>query len=458
MKHIFFGMCLLGALICSLSVSAADMKLLADEIEPQVMELRNLPFLTAVEKTFQTPAELREVLQEELDRTYPGEKLHTIEKRLLKFGFVVRPIDLRAQITQLLSQQIGGYYDPIKKKMVLIEGLGAVGGQGTPLPLQIISNMMIHQWGLSIDKILLAHELTHAIQDQHFDLMSLPIEELEQEDLALAARALIEGDATLVMMDYILQHRYHGVDVTMVPEISENMRFWTSSPLIRSFNLFQTIPRYLMDNLLFSYIDGFDFVLQLKEQGGWEAINQAYEDLPASTEQILHPEKYFIERDNPVVIQLPPLADLLEGWHALEHNTLGEFNIRLLLDSYLPIRQVRPASEGWDGDRFVLYEQSGTDQLLLIWYTSWDSEDDAREFFQIYGNVLNIRYGNFHETGAATEDELHLEGRSQYEWSTEDSNIFIKIRGNDVLILDGIPTHLQREVIEELWQNTQISS
>lgn len=454
MKNILFGICLIGALSCGLFASAADMERLADEIEPQVTELRALPFLAEVEKTFQTPAELRDVLQTEMDRAYPGETLRTIEKRLLKFGFIVRPIDLKQLITQLLSQQIGGYYDPIKKKMVLIEGASAAGGQGTPLPLQIISNMMIQQWGLSIDKILLAHELTHAIQDQHFDLMSLPIENLEQEDLALAARALIEGDATLVMMDYILNHRYQDMDATLVSGISDNMRFWTSSSLIRAFSLFQTVPRYFMDNLLFSYIDGFDFALQLKLRGGWEAINHAYTDIPVSTEQILHPEKYFDDRDNPVIIQLPPLSDLLDGWHALEQNTLGEFNIRLLLDSYLPLMQALPSSEGWGGDRFTLYENDDTAQLLLVWHSSWDSESDAREFFRAYGKVLDIRYGNSPETDAAEEEN----GSAQHEWSMENTNIFIEIRGKDVLILDGVPQHLQQEVLEQLWQNTQISS
>ena len=451
--RILLALILIGFLSWNISVFAGNMAQLAEEIEPQVVQLRGLPFLANVEKIFQSSDELRQVLYDEIERTYPGETLHTIEKRLLKFGFIAHPIDLHKSIMQLLSQQIAGYYDPIKKKMVLIEGVSSLTGQGSPLLGQIVSNLLMQQLGVSIDKVLLAHELTHVVQDQHFDLMSLPIEDLEQEDMALAARALIEGDATLTMMDYILQHRYQGLDATQVPGITDNMRFWTNSPFIRSFSLFQTAPRYLMDNLLFSYIDGFEFALQLKQHGGWEAINQAYREIPVSTEQILHPEKYFVERDDPTILQLPALSQKLADWDELEHNTLGEFNIRLLLDSYLPLAEARRASIGWDGDRFGLYEHSETEQLLLAWYTTWDTEEDAREFFHMYAVVLEKRYANSAKTATAlaslSEEQHHR------VWNTDKGNVLIELRGNDVLILDGIPEALQKETFQHLWERTQ---
>jgi hypothetical protein len=428
------------------------MERLAGEIEPQVVQLRGLPFLQDVEKIFQTPDELRRVLKREIDRMYPGETLQAIEKRLLKFGFVVGPIDLRQLLMQLLSQQIAGYYDPIEKKMVLIEGPWDL--EGTPV-IQIMSTLIIQQLGLSIDKILLAHELTHVIQDQHFDLMGLPIEDLTQEDQALAVRALIEGDATLVMMDFILQQQQSAIDTTRVPGITDNMRFWTSSPFMRSLTMFQQVPRYLMDNLLFSYIDGFEFVLELKQHGGWEAINQAYRDIPVSTEQILHPEKYFVERDPPTMIHFATFAEIFAGWQELEQNTLGEFNIQRLIDSYLPVERARVASEGWDGDRFVVYEHPETDQLVLAWYTTWDSEQDSREFFHIYADVLEKRYAKPADAEGSPSEDMPARSRNQQTWDPPGEKVFIEIRGKDVLILDGIPEALYQEAVQHLWNTTK---
>ena len=151
--RILSALILSGLLSWNISAFAGNMEQLAEEIEPHVVQLRGLPFLANVEKIFQSPDELRQVLYDEIKRAYPGETLHTIEKRLLKFGFVANPIDLHERIMQLLSQQIAGYYDPIKKKMVLIGRVSSLTGQGSPLLSQIVSKLLIQQLGVSIDKV-----------------------------------------------------------------------------------------------------------------------------------------------------------------------------------------------------------------------------------------------------------------------------------------------------------------
>ena len=449
----FLTYCLMGCL-CLMGVenlaSAEKMEMLAEEIEPQVVKLRGLPFLNTVEKTFQTPDELQQVLRREMERTYPGDTLNVLEKRLLKFGFIVSPIHLDKLMTQLLSQQIAGYYDPHNRKMVLIEGAVRSGSrQNVLFPLEAYSEFFAKSMGLSLDKILLAHELTHVLQDQHFDLLSLPFENINHEDMAAATRALIEGDATLVMIDYMLQQQEQGIDATQVPDITESMYSWTESPFIRGFGIFQRVPRYIIDNLLFSYLYGFDFVLQLKRRGGWQAVNQAYADFPVSTEQILHPEKYFAERDLPTIIHLPSLPEQFSSWQELEQNTLGEFNIQILIDGFMPEKQSRIAAEGWDGDRFAFYEQTETGKQCLAWYTTWDTEEDAREFFQIYVATLKKRY--FHDSEGLkfpqVEDSIILE--------KENNTISVELRGTDVLVLDGIPKSFRQEALHTFWSSSK---
>ena len=448
----FIKCCLLGSLcVFSWSVvvaaqNAAHLTALSVEIEPDVAALRGLPFRKPVETTTQSPEALRQVVRQEIERTYPGATLRTLAKRLLKFGFVVRPVDVQQLLTQLLAQQIAGYYDPRTQKLALIESPTGAVAQG--VSFEALSKLVVERMGYSLEKILLAHELTHALQDQHFKLLTLPFEALDPEDAAAAVKALIEGDATLVMVDYLLASE--GTNATQVPDISATFHAWANSPLLRGFNLFQTIPRYITENLMFSYTYGFDFVLQLKQRGGWELVNRAYQDWPASTEQILHPAKYLDARDQPVTIHLPPLPDSFAAWQELERNTLGEFNIMLLLDGYLPTTQARRASAGWGGDRFALYEQRETGRLLLAWYATWDTEQDAREFFRSYRKVLAKRYKD------AVPMNLPAQAKAIYtSWQASSGAIYLERRGADVLLLDGAPAELLAELVPLFWQSAK---
>ena len=409
---------------------------LTRELEPKVAQLRGLPFQQEIEKIFQTPGELGAVLDREFARVYPGDTLHYLEQRLLKFGFVTSPIDLRKTYAQLLTQQIAGYYDPITKKLALI-----TGRTHAALPIQILSNMLVQQLGLTMEQILMSHELTHALQDQHFRLMSLPLEDLSQEDAGSAAKALIEGDAMLVMIDYMLDHQQPGMDATQVPDVSGNMRAWSNHPLMRAMMMMQAAPRYLSDNLIFSYIEGFDFALALKQRGGWEAVNKAYADPPRSTEQILHPEKYWGERDLPVNVEIPDCADLLSDWKKIEENTLGEFNIRLLLDGYLPEQDAIRASAGWGGDRFALYRHEASGALLLIWQTVWDSKRDSAEFFRTCRLMLEKRYvpPAAAETPAATPSAT---ASKSWQTPTPAGIVSLERRGKAVILIDGAPEDL----------------
>ncbi|GAK58273.1 hypothetical protein U27_05246 [Candidatus Vecturithrix granuli] len=442
---------LLGS-CCTLSwckpASTQPLEIITEQIKPQVAQLRELPFSQEIEIVFQSPEDLQRVLQREIERTYPGETLRILETRLLKFGFIVSPIHLDMLLTRLFSQQIAGYYDPIEKKMALIQG-NASGPHTSLFPLEMMSQLFVQSMGLSLNNILLVHELTHVLQDQHFDLMSLLFEDLQQEDMASAVRALVEGDATLVMIDYILDQQQAGLDATQVPDIAASMQRWANSPLVQGLGLFQTVPRYIMDNLLFSYLQGFEFVLRLKQQGHWKVINQAYADLPVSTEQILHPEKYYEARDWPSVIGLPDFAEKYSDWRLLEQNTLGEFNIHLLLDGFLPEEQARLASAGWDGDRFGLYEHTMNGKLFLAWYTIWDTPRDAREFFEIYAAMLAKRHVG-HSENQVLGDRI-----TAVTWTTETGTILLELRGSDVLLLDGFPEQFQEDIMTTFWQSVK---
>ena len=152
-----------------------------------------------------------------------------------------------------------------------------------------------------------------------------------------------------------------------------------------------------------------------------------YEDLPSSSEQVLHPEKYWKDRDNPTLIDLPLLG---KEWDLLTNNVHGEFVVRILLRELKSSRRLsRKASEGWDGDRYHIYEKE--DRVSSAWYSTWDSEKDAIEFFQAYTPALRKKQPG--ETDETIEEDL-----AKYEWATgEGRSIYIERKGSDVLVING---------------------
>jgi len=194
------------------------------------------------------------------------------------------------------------------------------------------------EFGL-LDKIVFAHEYTHALQDQHFDLSSLPLDLEGNSDIALAALALVEGDAVLSMDNYMMEN----LDLDALLAILQEAEEVDQGEL-------DSAPQFIQEELLFPYEAGLEFVSELDQWGG---INAAYADLPESTEQIMHPEKY-LERDSPQEVSMPDLAPALgEEWSQLDSDTLGELYVGIYLDTYIADVAADTAAAGWDGDRYI---------------------------------------------------------------------------------------------------------
>jgi hypothetical protein len=138
-------------------------------------------------------------------------------------------------------------------------------------------------------------------------------------------------------------------------------------------------PRWFQDTLLFSYFAGFEFCLSVRRTGGQALLDHAFKtDPPRSSEQILHPEKWHAQRDDPVIVHLPDLSSALPGWSKAAEAQLGELSIRTLLWPAMKHERAVRAAAGWGGDRFAVYQKA--DARLLVWVTEWDTEADAREF------------------------------------------------------------------------------
>jgi hypothetical protein len=150
------------------------------------------------------------------------------------------------------------------------------------------------------------------------------------------------------------------------------------------------IPSYVLHPLYAAYLRGAYFTMSLRQEGGWEAVSRAYESMPLSAEQTIHPEKYGAEhRDDPTPVSLPDLPMLAGGgWHSIDAAVLGEFYLRLLLRNFdCPKGQSTVATEGWDGDMYRAFRHDDG-RVLVVMATTWDTEADASEFFEAYRSIL----------------------------------------------------------------------
>jgi hypothetical protein len=267
------------------------------------------------------------------------------------------------------------------------------------------------------DRVTYAHEFTHSLQDQHYNLSALFARTAGNSDYEEAVRALVEGDATLSMSFYA-RANLSGMDIATY-QLEQLQSVDLSGilsegggPLVES-------------AAAFPYTDGTNFVSVLYRQGGWREVARAFADPPRSTEQVLHPEKFF-GGDEPVRVRLPDPRGALGGWRALAEDTLGELYMRIYLERYLPFDQAIRASAGWGGDR---YQVLGDDQghLALALQTAWDGQDEAQEFFDAYSSFVGAR-------GESNPAVLQADPAHR-RWQISGRQFYLSRAGNQVLVL-----------------------
>src|ERR1043165_4168746 len=250
----------------------------------ETSELRELSILKAVKSGAQSRADIERMIIKNLDADTTPAEMHAAEMLLRAFGLAPRDFAYRSFLVKLLTEQVAGYYDPKAQQFYLADWIELDG-----------------------QKPVMAHELTHALQDQHFNLKRFEKWPKGDSDAELAAHALIEGDATLAMTIYMSKNPL--VALAFIKSLGAQEL---------ASEQFRQAPRALRESLLFPYEEGSTWATQLYKRGGWEMVTQAFTKLPQSSEQILHPPKYF-SHEAPVKPSLPDLhLSLGRGWRRIE--------------------------------------------------------------------------------------------------------------------------------------------
>lgn len=388
------------AQIASQEASPSQLLEATDEILREVSQLRQLELLEPVDKGVKSKEEIRMFLIQRLEQEYKREELELEERVLQLLGLLPPEVDLYQTFLDFLSDQVAGFYDPRTKSFYIADWI--------PLELQ---------------KPVLAHELTHVLQDQHFEIEQFIRRLPGNDDRMLARAAFIEGEGVAVMLDYFLKPT--GRTFASLPETGPMLEMWNQAA-----GGMADVPSYIKDSIFFPYIYGTAFLHQARQELAWAEINSIYQNMPSSTEQIMHPEKYFSEdRDEPAEVDLTDLRNELEEGSLVKYsNVLGEFIVYLMLKEFLGKDQARKGAAGWDGDRVELIQQSdGTE--VLIHSSVWDSEEEASEFFEAYTQLVSAKFPNAQQTRNTID---------QQAWKSQHSEITLKQDGSRVSIFEFI--------------------
>jgi hypothetical protein len=323
-------------------------------IQQQVEQLRGLPAAGIGPAEIIGRQQLEQELADQFAADYPKEQQDADNVTLRALGLLTADQDVAALQLKLLQGQVIGFYDDKKKRMVVVSEEG-VDGEA---------------------KITYAHEYTHALQDHAFGLTKLGIDdEQTEDDVAMAHLALVEGDATYTMLlwattgGHLTQQELQDVAGAQQPDMSG-------------------IPGWMIQQLTFSYTVGMNFVTALWQRGNsFDEVDQAFRDKPpASTEQVIHPDKYFAD-EGPMQVSSPdPASALGAGWKNVESTSLGEAMTGIMLQSWGAGAAGSAAAAGWGGDSVTA--ASGPDgAFAMMWRLKWDSAQDAEEFAAAYASV-----------------------------------------------------------------------
>ena len=322
-------------------------------IEDQVVEIRGLKPKIAVTPTILDDAGIKKYVADSFKRDNPPAVVAANERLLKAFALLPADASLTDLYISLLGSQVAGLYSPTDKKLYVVSKTGAIGG---------------------LEKTTFAHEFTHALQDQNFGVGALKLDEIGESDRSLARLSLLEGDAVLTQTMWQTQH--------LTP--AELGQIYTAATDDASIKILLDMPAVLRESLLFPYsLDGgLGFVSGLQGSDGWAGVNTAYGRPPASTEQIIHPDKYFAN-EAPIPVSLPKdlAARLGSGWKVALQDTFGELQMQVWLkqNTTIPASAAVDGAAGWGGDRVaVLDGPSGSWGVALR--TIWDTAGDAAAF------------------------------------------------------------------------------
>src|SRR6266481_5710548 len=349
----------------------------SDKIDAGIQDLRQLHFTHPVPLVVKSQDEAAAMMEADLMRDYTDQQLKVEAVAGALTGLYPAGIDLKAESLSLMKNQVAGFYDPHGKQMVLVEGGGNLGFWNGATQFMIQRDI--------VGEMLLAHELTHALQDQNFNLEASLDKVKNDDDRALALKSVAEGDATLAGFAYAAG----GIDDAKASMLVANLK---DLPKLLAAEA-PDAPLGLSVPLLFQYSDGARFVGEAYRRGGWPAVDALYRKPPQSSHQILHPSLYFDSNAPTPQLELAGYDQIMSGWKKADDDTYGELLLRVILERNLgkQSNEVGLAAR-WIADRMIILQQSRG--VNVIGMLAFDDTRTANHLAVVYQTLLDRLLGD----------------------------------------------------------------
>ncbi len=371
----------------------------ADEVLGQMSEITGLKLRTPLKKSLRSREEIRAYIIKQMKEDKNPAERYAGARSAEAFGLLPKGFDLDTFMVNVLTEQVEGLYDPKDREFYIADW--------SPLEDQ---------------RMVMAHELTHALQDQYFDIEAWEKAARPNEDAELARDAVLEGSATAAMVDYLM--RGTGKSLKDLPEFDPSILLGEmgNTPIL------EKAPPFIKDALIFPYLSGMAFSAAVLKNAGWPGLPALFAKPPISTQQIMHPALYRSGR-TPKTITIPRIEKLLGGnWSKLDENVMGEFGWKEVLKQFLDAGRAKTMAAAWDGDWYTVYEEKQSKRLVLVTRLHLDSEEHAERFFGQYSEALEKKYS----------ERTNLFRRPNFfSFDTLDGGVFLNCFGAECVTLEG---------------------
>lgn len=374
----------------------------ADEVLANMSKLIDLPIKEPLKKSIRSKDQIRAFIEQQDKEDKDQAQKYADDKTMEAFGLIPKGFPIDSFMEDVLTDQIAGLYDPKAKEFYIADWI--------PVDEQ---------------KEVMAHELTHALEDQSFHIDPWIKAARPNDDGELARDSVSEGSAMAAMVDYDLEDMHRSV--RDLPDVSALIQASAVGEMDKDPKLSKA-PIYIRDSLVFPYLAGVTFTQQfLKAHDGWQDLHLIFEHPPVSTQQIMHPEKYLADVQ-PVAIKLPDWKAVAPAdWKLLEENVMGEFGVEELLKQFLGEDAAKLTSPGWTGDRYAVFEDSKDKTLPIVFVLDMDNEEDAARFFGQYSSALEMKY----------QTRTHLLRQANFfGFQTDGGSVFVKHQGTQCLVVE----------------------
>jgi hypothetical protein len=348
-------------------------------------------------------------LKDRVKESVKPEEVRAEELTLKKLGFVPQDFDLEKSTVDLLTEQAAAFYDYHKKRLYLTDWTSS-----------------------TMQETALVHELAHALADQNFHLERFIKQSGQSDDSELARMAVMEGQATWLMAEVMA--RRVGRSVASDPALLDAMS-GASEEGTSPYPVFNSVPLYLRETLIFPYTEGGRFQNAVYEKMGKSGFSEVFRHAPDTTQQILHPQKYFdhVEAADP---EFPELT-VGKSFKSLSDGMLGELDHSILIRQFGSKSQADEIAPHWRGGRYSLLENKSHSRIILQYASQWDSEGMARKFFHFYRQVLSKKWKKM-EISSETENTISGTG--------DDGRFIVRLAETVVTSVEGLASPDQVKV------------